>query len=586
MLIETALKWEGLADPDTFRNALRIHSYDMENDAGVLKPAVSMELPALGLSQEIHEEDEKKLTARTQQVLNEWISRWNEWQTVRARGESIESRNKAWQTLLTESLTRNHRVNLDAIRNTIPFESSEPYKRLGEKLASLLPPSLPVKGYTPSKPVYQEPEVSLSQAMLFRKKGIIRKYEEDYNRKFETWEKICEKIQQNYDAQMSDYLDAMNVLESQKQQVLAETEDARLAYEEERREQNEVADVLYINYQGRQPEAVEQYLEMAMQQSVYPDSIPRNAELEYHRDNRTLFVAMELPHPDAIPREKGLVSDAITKQYRITEYSPAERSALYKDIVFKFILRTFHELFAADEAEVVDAISLNAWVRTLNLGNGQYENICIATLFSSRAEFSTVNLAQVDPALCFRFLKGVSAPELSDLTPIPTQFTISKKTKEQVPTRKQLEPIDPDKNLANTGWVEFQNLMMELFGKEFEQADTDLKLIASSPENGVEAVGLDPDPVRGGRVIFVARRSTKPVSVSAVRELFGSVIHEGAIKGILASTADFTPEAYEFARNKPLSLLNGSTLLGLFEKHGYKLRINLREAVSLESWLS
>jgi restriction system protein len=71
-----------------------------------------------------------------------------------------------------------------------------------------------------------------------------------------------------------------------------------------------------------------------------------------------------------------------------------------------------------------------------------------------------------------------------------------------------------------------------------------------------------------------------------VKELFGSVIHEGAIKGILASTADFTPEAYEFARNKPISLLNGSTLLSLFEKHGYRLRINLREAVSLESWLS
>jgi restriction system protein len=586
MLNETALTWNGLADPVAFRNDLRFRSFEMENDAGDIRQAVSMELPALGLSLDIDEEDDKKLAARTQVVLNEWIARWNEWQTVNARKASIESLNNAWQSLLTGSLDRNHHVDLDVLRNTTPFESSEAYRALNERLESLLPPTLPVKGFLPPKPLYVEPEVGFTDKLLFRKKSIIRQYDEEYNRKLETWEKICSKIEQFYDTQMAAHQEALDQLEWQKNQLRDEIEAARLAYEEERRQQNEIADVLHVNYQSRQPEAVEQYLDMALRQSVYPEVIPRNAELEYHRDNRTLFVAMELPHPDTIPREKAAATDPETGRYRITEYSPAERSALYNDIVYKFILRTFHELFSADEALVVDAISLNAWVRTLNRGNGQYENICIATLFSSRTEFSAVNLSQVDPALCFKFLKGVSGPVLSDITPIPTQFSLSKKTREQVPSRKQLEPIDPDKNLANTGWSEFENLMMELFGKEFEQADTDLKLVASSPEQGIEAVGLDPDPVRGGRVIFVAKRSTKPVNVSAIKELFGSVIHEGAIKGVITSTADFTPEAYEFARNKPLSLLNGSNLLTLFEKHGYKLRINLREAVSLESWLS
>jgi len=44
------------------------------------------------------------------------------------------------------------------------------------------------------------------------------------------------------------------------------------------------------------------------------------------------------------------------------------------------------------------------------------------------------------------------------------------------------------------------------------------------------------------------------------------------------STADDGPDAYEFAKGKPLTLLNGSNLLHLLEKHGHKAKIDLREA--------
>jgi restriction system protein len=128
--------------------------------------------------------------------------------------------------------------------------------------------------------------------------------------------------------------------------------------------------------------------------------------------------------------------------------------------------------------------------------------------------------------------------------------------------------------------------MISLLEKEFGVTGGEIIVMQSSLETGLEAYSQDPDPIRGGKILFHARRSIKPIPVFPVRELFGSVIHEGAVKGILVTTADFTTEAYEFARNKPIRLLNGSSLLSLFEKHGQKLRINLREAISLETWLS
>ena len=37
-------------------------------------------------------------------------------------------------------------------------------------------------------------------------------------------------------------------------------------------------------------------------------------------------------------------------------------------------------------------------------------------------------------------------------------------------------------------------------------------------------------------------------------------------------------DAYEFAKGKPIQLINGAELLGLLEKHGHKAKIDLKEA--------
>jgi restriction system protein len=58
-------------------------------------------------------------------------------------------------------------------------------------------------------------------------------------------------------------------------------------------------------------------------------------------------------------------------------------------------------------------------------------------------------------------------------------------------------------------------------------------------------------------------------------------MNEGATKGILVTTSSFGPDAYRFAKDKPLTLLDGGNLLHLLAKHGHKARIDLREAKKL-----
>lgn len=127
-------------------------------------------------------------------------------------------------------------------------------------------------------------------------------------------------------------------------------------------------------------------------------------------------------------------------------------------------------------------------------------------------------------------------------------------------------------------WDDFEHLIRELFEKEFVSSGGEVKVTQASSDGGVDAIAFDPDPIRGGKIVIQAKRYTNVVGVAAVRDLYGTVMNEGATKGILVTTSDYGKDSYEFAKDKPITLLNGSNLLSLLEKHGHKARINIAEA--------
>jgi restriction system protein len=62
------------------------------------------------------------------------------------------------------------------------------------------------------------------------------------------------------------------------------------------------------------------------------------------------------------------------------------------------------------------------------------------------------------------------------------------------------------------------------------------------------------------------------------KQYMATVHNEGATKGILVTTSTYGPDAYEFAKGKPLTLLSGSELLYLLGQHGHKSKIDLAAA--------
>jgi len=131
-------------------------------------------------------------------------------------------------------------------------------------------------------------------------------------------------------------------------------------------------------------------------------------------------------------------------------------------------------------------------------------------------------------------------------------------------------------------WEDFEHLIREVFELEFASNGGEVKVTQSSRDGGVDAIAFDPDPIRGGKIIIQAKCYTNTVGVSAVRDLYGTVMNEGAIKGVLVTTSDYGPDSYDFAKGKPLTLLNGGNLLSMLEKHNRKAKIDIQDAKRLK----
>jgi len=200
------------------------------------------------------------------------------------------------------------------------------------------------------------------------------------------------------------------------------------------------------------------------------------------------------------------------------------------------------------------------------------------SVLTDRETLETIDFSRVDPKRCFKSLKGISAAQLADLAPIMPVMEFNKEDKRFIAPRDMLKSVNNSTNIASMDWNDFEQLIRELFEKEFVSRGGEVKVTQSSHDGGVDAVAFDPDPITGGKIVIQAKRYTRTVPVSAVRDLFGTMQHEGASKGILVTTADFGADSYAFARDKPISLMTGGNLLGLLNKHGYNAKIDLKAA--------
>jgi len=89
-------------------------------------------------------------------------------------------------------------------------------------------------------------------------------------------------------------------------------------------------------------------------------------------------------------------------------------------------------------------------------------------------------------------------------------------------------------------------------------------------DGGIDVVAYCQTPIFSGKYIIQCKDWAKPVGEPVVRDLFGLVLSEGANKGIIITTGDFTRAARRFAEDKPIELIDGEGLRQLLRRHNIK----------------
>ena len=490
--------------------------------------------------------------------------------------------------ILQDTLSVDDTLDWDAMRNTDTFEwSMSPHFQKSEHASRPKRPAPLAYAEPPKRETYFKPPTFWQK--VFFQSGILRHDQEKSFREAEERHSEAVKKTDAANAEAEEQFQAASLrwekaeesFQAEKAEAEAERIQAEVHFKEQQDTENSVLAMFKADYFNKVPEAVEEYCETVLGNSSYSDFFTKSFDIEYLEGSRQLVVDFALPDKDDLPTLVKVTYVASRDDFAEKYLSDAALNRTYDSVIYQTMLRTLHELFEADAADAIDMVSLNGLVTSVNPASGVTETKCIASIQSTKDEFEAINLAAVDPKACFKALKGVAASKISSLTPVKPIMSVSREDRRFTDHYDVADALDDTTNLAAMDWEDFEHLIREVFAKEFSEGGGEVRVTKASRDGGVDAVAFDPDPIRGGKIVIQAKRYTNLVSVSAVRDLYGTVTSEGAIKGILVTTADYGPDAYRFAKDKPLTLLNGANLLHLLQSHGHAAKIDIAEAKRL-----
>ncbi len=477
--------------------------------------------------------------------------------------------------ILRHTLGVNDAVDWDRLKDHSDFPEPKPTKPLAPPKPNFrAKPEEPVRG----APTYQPKLGFLDRLIGSRRDRLTAECQARFNTDHLRWKETIASIDAENAAADERYKAEMRAAEQQYDTDVREWERRKAAFLEQQRLSNEVIDRQRAAYMSGSPEAVVEYCDMVLSASDYPDYFPKEYSLDYNPDSKILVVDYSLPPPESIPTVKEVKYIASRDELVEQHLSQSQVTKLYDDLLYQIPLRTVHELFEADVVGAIGTIVFNGIVTSVDRSTGKEITACILSLQAQRDEFLAINLANVDPKACFKSLKGVGSSKLHSLAAVPPIMQIRRDDGRFVSAYEVANTLDESSNLAAMDWEDFEHLIREVFEQEFSSSGGEVKVTQASRDGGVDAVAFDPDPIRGGKIVIQAKRYTNTVGVGAVRDLYGTVMNEGANKGILVTTSDYGPDAYAFANGKPLVLLNGANLLHMLQKHGHKARIDVQEA--------
>jgi restriction system protein len=365
--------------------------------------------------------------------------------------------------------------------------------------------------------------------------------------------------------------------ETRKALAYRDYEQRRAAWMRSRDEYNASIDRRRQNVEQGDQEAVTWVLTRILGALDLPEDYGKDFDVAFEASSGTAVVNLQLPTLDEVPRITSFKFVKARMAIDPIEMKPKEFEALYDALLYQITLLVIARVFRQATTPALQSIVFNGWVTGVDRKTGNDFTSCIVSVQAPRATFVSFQLERVDPKECVRSLKGLVAGPLAQLAPVKPILDLNREDARFIAPREILDTLDASDNLATMDWEDFEHLVRELFAKVFGGEGSEVRVTQASRDRGVDAIAFDPDPIRGGKFVIQAKRYNNVVPVSAVRDLYGTMINEGAAKGILVTTSHYGNDAREFAKDKPITLIDGANLVQMFQEYGYDVHIEVKQ---------
>ena len=385
--------------------------------------------------------------------------------------------------------------------------------------------------------------------------------------------------QDSYMAAEQAFTRAQQDHQAQEAERLSKIAAARVAWEQQaasaKREvdaHNAHIDELAAGFSAHDRFSVSEYLQAVLDASPYPDGFPAERHVGYVPESELVAVEWFLPTFDIVPEHKAFRHVKQRKSVEPVARSEAEAQRIYNRVIAQVAVRTVREVFAAVPTGMVSTVIFNGHVETVNPATGGVIRPPLLSVRATKEKFEELILSEprFDPVASIKrhFFATISKhPE--ELEAIDPVMPFSRADPRAVEAIDVISSLDQRPNLLDLKPSEFESFVQNLFTKMGYVTDK----FRDSKDGGIDCMAYKHDPVAPMKIAVQAKLYTKTVRPTHVRDLFGTMQHEGATHGIMITTSGYGPGSEAFANGKPLHLIDGHGLISICQEHGIPARI-------------
>jgi len=320
--------------------------------------------------------------------------------------------------LLAASLELDDYVDLGQLRQSVEHP---PFDRPDLERPTLPPPPI----VAPPEPVYVAPQGApkgLGGAFGGRKKyaQLVAETEAAHAAEYHEWREQVAEIP-------ASQLRQQQAHEKTEQRRLAELAEARRQYEAQCAEReaavrqvNDDLDELIRGLAYNTEDAVQEYVEIVLDNSVYPEGFPVAHDFRFDSRLRELVLTVTLPGPREVPDVKAYKYVKASDEITASQLSQKEQRERYTNAVAQVALRTLHEIFEADREARIQTIALSVVTNSIDAATGRPKETPLVAVAADRETFTTFDLANIVPLATLKHLNASVSKNPFDLVAVDT----------------------------------------------------------------------------------------------------------------------------------------------------------------------